>query len=136
MELNSADRDELYDLPGLTYTDVDAIIAYRTAKGRIDDPAELVGAGAITAEQLLQMAPFIRIDAQGAVLPVSGKALAIGAVTATDNLRAAAAARRAGEGAVRSLRRLPDGERAPRGGAGAVRPARSTPSPPPATRTR
>ncbi len=86
VELNSADRDELYDLPGLTYTDVDAIIAYRTAKGRIDDPAELVGAGAITAAQLLEMAPFIRIDARGAVLPISGKALAIGAVTATDNV--------------------------------------------------
>ncbi len=72
-DLNSADRDRLYDLPGLTYEDVDAIIEYRTAKGHIDEPTELVEAGAITAEQLIQIAPFIRIDAAKPILPVSGR---------------------------------------------------------------
>ncbi len=72
-DLNSASRERLYDLPGLSYGDVDAILEYREAKGRIEDPTELVEAGAITAEQLLQIAPFIRIDAARPTLPVSGK---------------------------------------------------------------
>lgn len=84
VDLNSASRDQLYDLPGLTYADCDAIIEYRKAKGRIDDPAELVAAGAITAEQLLEVAPFIRIDAARPLLPVSGKVRAVTRLTATD----------------------------------------------------
>lgn len=86
VDLNSADRDALYDLPGLSYADVDAIIEYRTAKGRIEDPTELVSAGAITAEQLLQMAPFIRIDEARPVLPVSGKLHAQGRFSNGDNV--------------------------------------------------
>ena len=50
VDLNSANREQLYDLPGITYADVDAILEYRKVKGRIEDPAELVGAGALTAE--------------------------------------------------------------------------------------
>ncbi|MFZ5438672.1 MAG: helix-hairpin-helix domain-containing protein [Myxococcota bacterium] len=86
VDLNSADRERLYDLPGLSYADVDAIIEYRKAKGRIDDPSELVGAGAITAEQLVEIAPFIRIDAAKPILPVSGRIRAASRVTTTDNV--------------------------------------------------
>lgn len=86
VDLNGASRDDLYDLPGLTYADCDAIIAYRTARGRIDDPAELVAAGAITAEQLLEVAPFIRIDAARAKLPVSGKVRLVSRYTVGDNV--------------------------------------------------
>lgn len=86
VDLNSSDRDRLYDLPGLSYADVDAIIEYRTAKGRIDDPTELVSAGALTAEQLIQMAPFIRIDAAKPILPVSGKLHAQGRFTIGDDV--------------------------------------------------
>src|SRR5437870_2925486 len=59
VDLNLASRDELYELPSLTYADVDAIVEYRKKEGHIEDPSVLVGAGAITAEQLLQIAPFI-----------------------------------------------------------------------------
>lgn len=86
VDLNSADREQLYDLPGLTYADVDAILEYRKAKGRIEDPVELVGAGALTAEQLVQIAPFIRIDAGRPLLPVSGKIHLATRFTTTDNV--------------------------------------------------
>lgn len=86
VDLNSADRDQLYDLPGLTYPDVDAVIEYRKSKGRIDDPTELVAAGALTEEQLIQIAPFIRIDAAKPILPVGGKFHAQSRITTTDNV--------------------------------------------------
>lgn len=86
VDLNGASRDQLYDLPGLTYADCDAIIEYRKAKGRIDDPAELVAAGAITAEQLIEAAPFIHIDAARPLLPVSAKIRAVTRLTTTDAL--------------------------------------------------
>ncbi len=86
VDLNAAGREQLYDLPGLTYADVDAVLEYRKAKGHIDDPTELVGAGALTSEQLVQIAPFIRIDAARPLLPVSGKIRAQTRVTTTDNV--------------------------------------------------
>ncbi len=86
VDLNSADRDKLYDLPGLSYADVDAIMEYRTAKGRIDDPTELVSAGAITSEQLVQISPFIRIDAARPVLPISGRVRLQTRYTNADNM--------------------------------------------------
>ncbi len=86
VDLNSANREQLYDLPGLTYADVDAVLEYRKAKGRIDDPTELVGAGALTSEQVVQIAPFIRIDAARPILPVSGKIRLQSRVTTTDNV--------------------------------------------------
>lgn len=86
VDLNSATREQLYDLPGLTYADVDAILEYRKATGRIGDPAELVGSGALTAEQVVQLAPFIRIDAAAPLLPVSGAIHAATRFTTTDNV--------------------------------------------------
>ncbi len=86
VDLNSGSREQLYDLPGLTYAEVDAIIEYRTSRGRIDDPAELVGAGAITAAQFLEMAPFIRIDAKGKALPITGRIRTAARFTSTDNV--------------------------------------------------
>ncbi len=62
VDLNGADRDTLYGLPGLSYRDVDAILEYRKTKGHIDDPVELVGANAITAEQLEEIGPFITVE--------------------------------------------------------------------------
>jgi hypothetical protein len=60
VDLNTADRAQLYALPNLTYEDVDAIIAYREAqKGVISDPAGLVAAGAITENKLFAIAAFI-----------------------------------------------------------------------------
>ncbi len=60
VDLSTADRDELYTLPNLTYDDVDKILAYRDAQnGLIKDPADLVAAGALTQEQLLGIAAFL-----------------------------------------------------------------------------
>jgi hypothetical protein len=73
VDLNAAGRDELYDLPGISYADADAILLYRKNKGHIDDPTELVAAGALTEGQLLLIIPFIRLDSGPTRLPVSGK---------------------------------------------------------------
>jgi hypothetical protein len=82
VDLNSASRDQLYDLPGLNYTDVDAIILYRKNKGRIEDPTELVGGGALTGDQLLLITPFIRLEPAAFRLPVGGR---FQLLTATSN---------------------------------------------------
>ena len=66
VDLSSADRNELYTLPNLTYEDVDAIIAYRDLqKGRISDPAELVTSGALSEEKLLAISSFIVVRSPG-----------------------------------------------------------------------
>src|SRR4051812_16107402 len=83
VDLNDAGRDELYELPGLTYADVDAIITYRKNQS-IEDPAALVEAGAITAEQLLQIAPFIIIGAPPTKIPFGGKYHVMGNYTVGD----------------------------------------------------
>ncbi|HUS33495.1 MAG TPA: hypothetical protein VMZ53_33565 [Kofleriaceae bacterium] len=65
VDITTADRNELYTLPNLTYDDVDAIIAYRKLqKGRINDPADLVAAGALSQEKLLAISSFIIIREQ------------------------------------------------------------------------
>ena len=55
---------EIYALPNLTYDEVDRILAYREEAGRIGDPTALVGAGALTEERLLQIAPFLVVGGQ------------------------------------------------------------------------
>ncbi len=68
VDLNTADRDDLYTLPNLTYKEVDAILAYRKDVGRIQDPADLVKAGALSAKKLGAMAPFIIVRKQSVKL--------------------------------------------------------------------
>ncbi|HEY0252765.1 MAG TPA: helix-hairpin-helix domain-containing protein [Kofleriaceae bacterium] len=66
VDLNIASRAELYALPNLTYDEVDKIIAYRSLnKGRINDPSDLVAAGALTQEQLEAISAFITVRKQG-----------------------------------------------------------------------
>lgn len=86
VDLNSATRDDLYELPGIGYREVDAILEYRKLKGRIEDPAELVGAEAITADALLQMAPFLRLEPAAEILPIAGKMKLITLVSASDTV--------------------------------------------------
>ena len=86
VDLNTASREQLYDLPGILYTDADAIIQYRKNKGRIEDPSELVAAGAITDEQLLLIAPYISLDEERTRLPISGKVHFISAASNGDFL--------------------------------------------------
>lgn len=61
VNLNSADRQELYTLPNLTYAEVDAIIAYREDGGGVTNPVALVAAGVLSEEKLLAIAPFLVI---------------------------------------------------------------------------
>jgi hypothetical protein len=66
VDLSTADRNELYALPNLTYEDVDAIIEFRKQKkGRIADPAELATGGAISEEKLLGMSSFLIVRTPG-----------------------------------------------------------------------
>lgn len=65
VDLNQANREELYSLPNLTYEDVDAILAYRGVQGAIRDPAELVAAGALTQDKLLAISAFLIVRAPG-----------------------------------------------------------------------
>lgn len=72
-DLDTADREALYALPNLTYTEVDRILAYRTEAGRIRDPAALVPAGVLTARKLASIAAFLQVgDAPGKRAPVTG----------------------------------------------------------------
>lgn len=84
VDLNEAPRERLYDLPGLTYSDCDKIILYRAQKGRIVDPAELVGAEVLTAEQLIGIAVYIRLDAEKTKLPVGAKLRLLSQYTVSD----------------------------------------------------
>jgi hypothetical protein len=63
VEINTADRAELYALPNLTYDDVDKIIKLRDLQhGRIKDPTDLVAAGALTPEKLYAISAFLIIN--------------------------------------------------------------------------
>lgn len=61
VDINEATREELYALPNLTLTEVDQIIAYREEAGWISDPANLAINGIISEQQLLSIAPFLRL---------------------------------------------------------------------------
>lgn len=66
VDLNTADRAQLYSLPNLTYDDVDKIIAYRALnKGVIRDPAELAAANALSQEKLLAISAFLVVKPPG-----------------------------------------------------------------------
>lgn len=66
IDLNNASRSELYALPNLTFEDVDKILAYRGLnQGVIRDPADLVGAGALSEEKLLAISAFLIVRLPG-----------------------------------------------------------------------
>jgi hypothetical protein len=65
VDLDRADRGELYTLPNLGWAEVDAILAYRAAHGGIGDPRSLVAAGVITRAELDAIAAFVVVRARG-----------------------------------------------------------------------
>jgi hypothetical protein len=65
VDLDRADRDELWALPNLTIDDVDGILRYRAEAGRVGDPQNLVAAGVLSQEKLDAIAPFLRVAARG-----------------------------------------------------------------------
>jgi hypothetical protein len=79
VDLDTASREELYSLPNLDYAEVDAILAYRAGAGRIDDPAALVAAGALSERELVAIAPFLVVRAPATrALDVTGSIRAPG----------------------------------------------------------
>ncbi|MFO7567090.1 MAG: hypothetical protein R6X02_30880 [Enhygromyxa sp.] len=60
VDLNRANREQLYSLPNLTYDDVDRILAYRTEAGVIHTPSDLVAGGVLSREKLGSILMFIQ----------------------------------------------------------------------------
>lgn len=65
VDLNKAPREDLFTLPNLSYSEVDALLRFRTEVGFITDPAMLVKAGVIDADTLKSIAAFIYIVEPG-----------------------------------------------------------------------
>jgi hypothetical protein len=87
VDLNAASRDDLYELPNLTYKNVDDILLYRETSGFIEDPADLVAAGVLTGDQLKQIAPFlVMVDRGKGKLPFTGHAEVGASATNADTL--------------------------------------------------
>lgn len=85
VDLNTASRDELYELPNITYAEVDQILEYRKRVTFIDDPADLVAAGILSEKQLLQIAPFVVISPpSGVSVPITGWLRLVGMYTVGD----------------------------------------------------
>lgn len=73
VDLDDADRAELYALPNLTYEDVDSILEFRTLnKGVIRNPADLVAAGALSEEKLLAISAFLIVNPSKDPLAIHG----------------------------------------------------------------
>lgn len=62
VDVRTATREALYALPGLTWAQVDALLAYRERTGGVFEPEDLVGDGVLTAEQWRQVRPFLARD--------------------------------------------------------------------------
>lgn len=62
VDLDLASREELYELPNLTYAEVDAILAYRSARAgaSLGDGSGLVVAGVLEEQRYLAIAPFLQ----------------------------------------------------------------------------
>ena len=73
VDLNSADREALYQLPNLEYADVDRLLAYRQAEGPIVSLDALVSAAVLPARLVHSMAAFVIVDRRdGAEAPPTG----------------------------------------------------------------
>jgi hypothetical protein len=73
VDLNKASREDLYDLPNLTYSEVDAIIEYRELAGWISDPIDLVINNVLNQEKLEAIAAFLVVsDASRSLFATDG----------------------------------------------------------------
>ncbi len=61
LDLNLASRDELYDLPGVSYTLADAILKAREDRGRFFRVNDLMGVDGMTEEIFRQLLTFITV---------------------------------------------------------------------------
>jgi hypothetical protein len=85
VDLRTATREGLYTLPGLTWAQVDALLAYRARGEGLGEPEELVAAGVLTAEQLRRLRPFLLDEERGA-RDISGRVRLLTAYAAADAL--------------------------------------------------
>ncbi len=60
VSLDTATREELYQLPNLSYAEIDAMLAARQRLGGLADGSALVAAQILTQRQLDAIAPFLR----------------------------------------------------------------------------
>lgn len=60
VSLDTATREELYQLPNLSYAEIDAMLAVRQRFGGLGDGSALVAAKILTQRQLDAIAPFLR----------------------------------------------------------------------------
>ncbi len=81
----TATREALYALPGLTWAQVDALLAYRARVEGAFTPGELVEAGVLSAAQLRRLRPFLVEEERGA-WDVSGRLRLLAAYAAADAL--------------------------------------------------
>src|SRR5262249_52184097 len=65
IDLNEADAEEIYALPGLTQKDSQAIVSYRASAGNVNDAQALVTAGVLTEEKLRRITPFLATRPSG-----------------------------------------------------------------------
>lgn len=91
VDLSTASREEIYALPGITYEQADAVLVYRTNAGAVQDPADLVAAGILTADNLDQIAPFLVVGERepvgtGLGGPVRGRVRLLSAYSVGDPL--------------------------------------------------
>lgn len=96
VDINEADREDLYELPNLTYGDVDALLEYRKLAGRIEDPEQLIAAGVFEEETLRKLLPFIVVNPDQRRVDLKGSAKLRSMVgTSDDRLPATAVTLRA-----------------------------------------
>lgn len=87
VDLNTANRAQLYALPNLTYEDVDAIIGFRDGqRGQISDPGALVTAGVLSEDKLLSISSFLIVGTTNRDLKIRGWIRAQTRFTIGDNL--------------------------------------------------
>ncbi len=85
VDLGTATREALYTLPGLTWAQVDALLAYRARGEGPVVPERLVEVGVLTAEQLHRLRPFLARE-EREVRAVSGRLRLLSAYAAADAL--------------------------------------------------
>ena len=73
IDLNTASRDEIYELPNLTYSEVDAILQYRQEAGSITDPYSILSLNLISEQKFLAIIPFLIVyDVEVSEFPTNG----------------------------------------------------------------
>jgi competence ComEA-like helix-hairpin-helix protein len=64
VDLNLATRDELYELPGVTYALADAVLAHRAKLGRFASVDELLEVAGMTEAVFDQLRPFVLVEGE------------------------------------------------------------------------